>query len=176
MHVFEFLNHHFLILNLLRLTAFLPNLIVTILLMTCLLPLKLRQYRRRIACFEQIDDLPCSERFEISHFFGKILCFGYEVEMIFENDVPKKTHASLLLKELPGIVDDLYARRSCEHWQPSDYSAGEKIRMPIVEDSVSSARHEICPKGTQRGTHGSASCLIERDAERPTRALPRRAW
>jgi hypothetical protein len=68
MNVFQFLPHHFIVLNQLRVGAFLPQLAFPIHLVFCFEEFQLLKKEMNSPLFEEIDDLSGREGFEISHF------------------------------------------------------------------------------------------------------------
>jgi len=73
MNVLEFLPHHVAVLNLLRMTAFLPELIIAIGLVPRLVPLQLPEQCFDVTFLQKIDDLSGRVRFEIADLLAQIL-------------------------------------------------------------------------------------------------------
>src|SRR5438132_601828 len=65
----------------------------------------------------------------VANFFAEIFCCGDEVQMVFEDDVAEQRHPIFVLQESPRIENDLHCLWPREHRQPSDDSAGEKMRL-----------------------------------------------
>src|SRR3982751_6541429 len=73
--------------------------------------------------FQVINDLPGSERLEISDLLGEVFRRCDEVQMILENDIAIEDQPLFVLQESPGIVDDLDCLRPCEDGEPTDNGA-----------------------------------------------------
>lgn len=101
MSVLNLLPHHLVILNLLWLSTFLPELEFTVLLMVQLRRFQLAEQCLALTILQEINDLASCSGLETVHYRRQFRC-GYDhVQMILQNQPGKKLEFSFSLQEPP---------------------------------------------------------------------------
>jgi len=100
-HVLQLLSHHLLVLDLLRMTPFLPELICLVDLVSQFEKSSLLQQGREPALCKFINDPPRCIGLEPANAFEQTFRYSNLVQVILEDHVAKYTHLPLPLQKAP---------------------------------------------------------------------------
>jgi hypothetical protein len=142
MDVFQLLPHHFPVRDLLRMAAFLPELIRALRLVIPLVHRELTQERFRVTFGEKFENRPGREPFESLHRPTQVRSRGDQVQVVFEDHEPIKRELGIRGEKSPTVEDDVDRFGPSEDGQPAVDRAGQKVRIMLFEDTVSAAGHE----------------------------------
>ena len=139
--VLDFLSHHFIVEDKFRMTSFLPDLELTILLVPSLEEFQLFQPIRTVSGTEFVDNTPRCEGLEVTDLLAQVIRHRNEMQMIFHDHVRENLHPLLLLKKSPGFEKDRGELRISEERDPTYHRTSQKIRFTGVIYFVSGSAH-----------------------------------
>src|SRR5258707_15430295 len=124
-------------------TSFFPQLVLLIDFMRSFEEFQLLQHPALATSRKKIDDLAGGERFESTNLLAQVWSRCDQMEMVFEDDVAEQLEALVALQEAPGIENEFNGLWACEHRQPANDGAGEKMRgVGIVRiDAIAATGH-----------------------------------
>jgi hypothetical protein len=90
------------------------------------------------------------------------------MKMVLENDIAVKQEMSLLMKESPGIEDDLNRLGPSEYRNPADDRAGEEVGILGFENSVACPAHGSVIEGNGVSKKGVPKREFGNEERKPT--------
>jgi len=136
--VFELLPHHLCMVDLLRMAAFLPNLILAAgfsLVLQCV-SFQLSQQCLGVSAFKQVDDPAGREGFRASYRVGNLRGARDQVQVVLKNHVAEQCEVLVLLQVLPRVEDDLHCFVTRENREPADDRPGHEVRILGLAEAV----------------------------------------
>lgn len=118
MNVIQFLAHRRFGFDYLRMAAFLPYLIPTLLLVGSLEKRQPMQHSFLPMPLKMRNDLLCRVRFETLHVAAQVFRSRNEMEVIFKNNVAIQLKTGCLLKKSPGVQYDVNRLWASKQRQP----------------------------------------------------------
>ena len=88
--ILQLLQHHGVVVDLLRMTPLLPDLVVALHLVPQLVIFELIEQAALAPAFQVVDDLAGGERFEVLHLAGQVGRGGDEMQVVLHDDVAVK--------------------------------------------------------------------------------------
>ncbi len=162
MNIFNLLNHHLLILNHLRMTALLPDLIISVAPMLQFVIIQLSEDVFRFFFSQEVYDFSGRERFENADLLSQTLRGGDNVKMIFHDNIGMNFQPVVVLQIRQRIKENFYYCSASEQRQPTDRGATYKMRMPAFDEFVAASVHGDSPLFCQFVTGREASPLHSR--------------
>jgi len=153
-NVFDLLPHHFIRLNLLRMAAILPELVLLIYFVTGLEKLQFLQQCLVAFVFHLPENCCGNKRFELTHTFGKLRPDRNPMDMIFHDDKRQNVNFSLALKKLPTVQYDFRKVGLGEYGQPCHNGVCHEVRVSVISESVAGAWHGGDSGGKMRSVNG----------------------
>ncbi len=141
MDVLQFLPHDVRILNLLRMTPFLPKLVFLVDLVPQFEAAQFIEHCLVARAGQFVENAPRGKRLESAKLLAQFVVSGDPVQMIFHHDVAEDFHVPLALQESPGVEDDFSESWMGKNLQQGHDRAGKELRVLGFKDLVSTARH-----------------------------------
>ena len=141
MHIIQFLQHHFVTLDLLRVTPLLPKLVRLVGLMPKFEEFQQFKRRYRALAFKFRNDAVRGKRLEPCNLLRQVVRHGNPMQVVFHDHKTENAHCSFALQEAPRIQDDFRRPRLREERLPANDGAGEEVRVFLFKDAVATAAH-----------------------------------
>ena len=134
--IFQFLNHHFVGLNLLRMNAFFPELIIAFDFVCPFESLHVLQNDARFSFDQEVENATGCIRFEPLDDIGQIRCRRDQVQVVFQDDVTKEFEGIIYGEITPRIEYDVDRFGPGEDGEPAVDRAGHEVWLIGFDDAV----------------------------------------